>query len=81
MPDRPLFDLAPGWRLTTDDVQWIVQNFRPPRWRSVAFVATTKVVLERILREQGVVLTPEARRALDRLPETFREWRRRKIGR
>ena len=68
MPDRPLFDLAPEWRLATDDLQWIVQHYRPPKWRSVAFVATTKVVLRRVLGDLGVAYPPSA---LDHLPEQF----------
>ena len=77
MPDRQLFELAPGWRLTTDDLQWIVQHYRPPRWRSVAFVATTKVVLKRVLRELGVGYPANA---LDHLPERFRSWSKRAIA-
>ena len=71
MSDRPLFDLAPGWRLAHDRLQWVLQRKQGSKWRPLHFVATKKAVLERILREEGVMLTPESRRAVDALPETF----------
>ena len=71
MPDRPLFDLAPGWRLAHDRLQWVVQRCQGSKWRALHFVATKKAVLERIFREEGICLTPEARRAVDALPERF----------
>ena len=80
MPDRPLFDLAPGWRLTSDALQWVIQRKHGSKWRPLHFVATKKAVLERILREEGVMLTPESRRAVDALPETFRQRKRRKAN-
>ena len=49
-------------------------HYRPPKWRSISFVASTKVVLMRVLEEDGAEITPEARADLDHLPETFREW-------
>ena len=72
MPDRPLFDLAPGWRLARDKLQWVLQRKQGSKWRSLHFVATKKAVLERIFREEGICLTPEARRAVDALPEHFK---------
>ncbi len=82
MPDRPLFDLAPGWRLAHDKLQWVLQRKQGNKWRPLHFVEGKKAVLERILREEGVVLTPESRRALGALPETFssRSRRPRAIG-
>ena len=44
------------------------------KWRGIAFVASNKRVLERVLREKGALVTPQARAALDGLPETFAEW-------
>ena len=41
------------------------------RWRAVSFIAGEKRVLPRVLREKGVVLTPEAQARLDALPEQF----------
>ena len=40
----------------------------------VAFVATSKAVLTRVLRENGVDIEPHAQRALGALPGTFGEW-------
>ena len=79
MPDRPLFDLAPGWRLTSDALQWVIQRKHGSKWRALHFVEGKKAVLERIFREEGISLTPEARRAVDALPESFREWRRQRL--
>ena len=78
MPDLPLFDLAPGWRLAHDPLQWVLQRKHGSKWRSLHFIATKKTVLERVLREEGVILTPDSRRAVDALPETFNEWKRKK---
>ncbi len=78
MPDRLLFDLAPGWRLARDKLQWVLQRKQGSKWRPLHFVATKKAVLERIFREEGICLTPESRRAVDALPESFREWKRKK---
>ena len=69
-----MLDLAPGWRLTSDDRQWILERKHGSKWRALHFVATKKAVLERIFREEGICLTPDARRAVDALPESFREW-------
>ncbi len=61
--------------------QWIVQRARRNRnkeggldWRAIAFVASDKGVLHRVLREKGAVIDSEGLEALRRLPETFREW-------
>ncbi len=74
-----MLDLAPGWRLTSDALQWVIQRKQGSKWRPLHFVATKKAVLERIFREEGICLTPDARRAVDALPESFREWRRQHI--
>jgi hypothetical protein len=79
MPDRPLFNLAPRWRLAHDRLQWVVQRKHGSKWRSRHFIATKKAVLERIFREEGICLTPEARRAVDALPDSFREWQRQRL--
>jgi len=85
--------LSENWALATDGIQWIVQRARRNRnkvggleWRAVAFVASDKGVLHRVLREKGAVIDSEGLEALRRLPETFREWvsappeRRFKVG-
>ena len=79
--DRQFLRLSERWALGTDGIQWIVQRARRNRnkeggldWRAVAFVASDKGVLHRVLREKGVVIDSEGLEALRRLPETFREW-------
>ncbi len=87
MADNPLFNLdAKGrWRLAFDAQQWIIQRRvgkpLPGRsdssagatsgWKAVSFVGGTKTTLERLFREKGIVLTPEALSRLDALPEQF----------
>ncbi len=85
MADKSLFTLdAEGrWRLAYDAQQWIIQrrkgSARPSNrsgiaesgWRGVSFIGSTKRVLDRCIREAGVVLAPEAQARLDALPETF----------
>jgi hypothetical protein len=68
------------WALSADNLQWIVERYRPPKWYGVAYIASNKVVLERVLREKGVTLTPAAQDALDHLPETFQEWKSKHDG-
>jgi hypothetical protein len=78
MSDRHLFDLAPGWALGYDERQFMVMKGRQKNgtqiWRPVSFVASTKLVLARVISEHGIVPTPAAQKALDQLPERFREW-------
>ena len=85
MTDTPLFtlDADARWRLAYDSQQWIVQRkvgsprpgkgaaVRDTGWKGVSFVGSTKRILRRVLRESGVVLTPEALARLDALPERF----------
>ncbi len=40
-------------------------------WRGVSFVGSEKRILRRVIREAGVVLSPEAQTRLDVLPEQF----------
>ena len=79
--DTLFLRLSERWVLATDGIQWIVQRARRNRnrkggleWRAIAFVATDKGVLQRVLREKGAVIDSEGHAALRRLPETFREW-------
>ncbi len=81
MADRQFLRLSENWALAYDNAQWIVQRARRNRnrkggleWRAIAFVATDKGVLQRVLREKGAVIDSEGHAALRRLPETFREW-------
>jgi hypothetical protein len=88
MTDRPLFilDAEKRWRLAFDPNQWVIQRkkgaarlsersgIRDSGWRGVSFIGSEKRILDRCLRENGIILTPEARAAVDSLPETFLEW-------
>ncbi len=91
--DTLFLRLSENWALAYDKNQWIVQRARRNRnkeggleWRAVAFVASDKGVLHRVLREKGAVIDSEGLEALRRLPGTFREWvsvppaRRFKVG-
>ena len=85
MADEPLFNLdAEGrWRLAYDRQQWVLQRrvgsprpgkgaaVRDTGWKGVSFIGSEKRILRRVLREAGVVLTPEAQARLDALPGRF----------
>ncbi len=88
MADKPLFNLdAEGrWRLAYDSNQWVIQRRKgPPRpygvvpgrasgWMVLSFVGGKKATLERLFREKGISLTPEALARLDALPEHFMDF-------
>jgi len=79
MVDRFLFELAEGWTLGADDLQWMLLRARKRHaetvWQPVAFIASTKSILRRCMAESGVQLTPTAEGRFDALPEQFRDWR------
>ena len=80
MTDRVFLRLGEGWALGYDQNQWIVMRSKSDRskpgqrWRAIAFVGSTRAVLMRVLRESGAEIAPDARVAVDSLPETFLEW-------
>jgi hypothetical protein len=78
--DRIFLHLYPGWSLGFDQHQWIVLRAKKRRdesyWDPVAFIATKKRILLRVLAEKGIKLTPEATVYIERMPDTFREWLR-----
>ena len=80
MTDRVFLRLNEGWALGYDRNQWIVMRSKSDRskprqgWRAIAFVGSTRAVLMRVLRENGAEIAPDARVAVDSLPETFLEW-------
>lgn len=75
MVDKQFLRLSDRWALAHNKNQWIVQRLDGGKWCSVSFVASEKRVLMRVLREKGAEISPDARVALDALPETFRAWR------
>lgn len=76
--ERILFNLNNGWALGYNPHQWIIYkgNFKQDTASSVprSFVATTKDILLRVIRELGISPTPEAQERLDDLPETFKQF-------
>ncbi len=81
MADTQFLRLSEKWALAYDPLQWIVQrrgSFDKRRgkwnWEGVAFVATNRDVLFRVLREKGAVTEPDKMDALMALPPTFQEW-------
>ena len=80
MSDRIIIELTPGWALGYDPLQWIVMRAKKRReesyWNPVAFIATEKRILLRVLCEKGIQPIAEASNYLDAMPDTFREWLR-----
>jgi hypothetical protein len=78
MVDHIILELADGWALGFDFNQWILFRRRNLRtqsgWKPVAFIASNKIILRRVLREAGVQPNPKASKYLDAMPDTFREW-------
>ena len=81
MTDTLFLRLSEKWALAYDKSQWIVQRRKAPgktggecRWANVAFVASRKDVLLRVLREKGTEIEPDAQEYLHAMPHTFREW-------
>jgi len=90
MADKSLFNLdtEDRWRLAYDSNQWVIQRrTQKPRvrrleghaiadtgWRGVSFVGGVKATLDRLFREKGVSLTPEAQVRFDALPEQFMDF-------
>jgi hypothetical protein len=78
MTDKLIFQLHVKWAVLCDEAQWIIARKRTRSgkecWRAIAFVATTKLVLMRVIDELNFTPTREAQRTLDQLPESFRLW-------
>jgi len=81
VPDRQ-FAISGKWALAADRLQWIVQrqylSKGQPAWRSISFVASTKDILARCLREKGCP-PADAERLLAGLPATFEEWTKKRV--
>lgn len=77
--DKVLFQLADGWAIGFDSRQWMVMRAKKAHgefhhWQPVSFIASAKAVLERVIHEKNIPVTPEGRARLNALPETFREF-------
>ena len=74
----PFLRLSDGWAIGHDPLQWIMLRRRKRRahtyWHPVGYIVSEKRVLRRVLREKGAVISQEAERALDSMPETFKKW-------
>ena len=78
MTNSPLFPLNDRWWLAHDRHQWILQcrtaSEAPDSAKSTyqaKYYTGEKVVLQRVFREKGIVLTPRARQQMYFLPEKF----------
>ena len=84
VPDRILFQIGNGWALGHDHSQWMLMRARyrhaERTWQPIAFIASTKSVLERCMRENGCKPTRRSRIQLDALPYSFKEWIRHKTS-
>ena len=80
--DKQFLHLNDRWVLAADDRQWILQRrgaFDRRRgkihWHCVAFIASRRDVLLRMLRFHNVEPDAAGQQALAELPDTFTEWR------
>src|SRR5262249_49952604 len=70
------FAVSGDWALGSDSLQWIVYrrgSGGKSGWRAVSFVATTRAILERCMREKGCP-QPQREVLLAGLPPTFDQW-------
>jgi hypothetical protein len=81
MVDKQFLHLNENWALAYDRLQWILQRRgsydtrrRLHNWQPVAYVATRRDILMRIIRENGVEPNADAKITLENLPDTFGAW-------
>ena len=70
------FAISGNWALGADRLQWILYRCHrrgTGKWDAVSFVASTRVILERCMREKGCPATDRAVLLAD-LPPTFDQW-------
>jgi len=64
--------IAQGWSLGADSRQWILyQVSAEGRAWPIHFIATKKSIIQRLVREEGIDLSPEGRATIDALPDHF----------
>lgn len=79
---KPFLDFGTGWALSADKNQWKLCRRRMRRgavtWQPLAFVASDKRMLARVMTRKGVVVAPEAEAAVHAFfsthPIRFKEW-------
>ncbi len=81
MADIEVLRLSSEWSLGFDRAQWIVRRLNKKvnkhgvrDWKSLSFIGSNKDTLWRVLGERGVVVTPEAKAAVDAMPYRFVDW-------
>ena len=77
MSERALISLAQGWALGADSRQWILYQVSAACIWPIHFIATHQRIIERLIREEGIDLSPEGRAAIDALPDHFGKPRQR----
>jgi hypothetical protein len=83
MADRIFLRLGCRAALGADDLQWILYTSKfadtpdlsPRFWRAVSYVRSSKMVLERCIRDKGLEFTAAGSEALARLNCTFDAWK------
>ena len=76
VPVGLILEICTDWALCHDELQWIIFKWRGPKqgWRPIAFVATSTVILRRVLGEMGIKPTADAKTSIDHFPPTFKKW-------
>ena len=84
MKDEFLFELAEGWALRFDELQWMICRERKRHaqvvWHPVSFIGCTKAALLVCMRQRGIIRTPEAQAKLDQMSERFQDWLQQRHG-
>jgi hypothetical protein len=79
MSEHMVLRLSANWAVLADDRQWMLCKRRKNAnsgWKPLSYVASSKAVLLRCLREKGAVVDAQGQAALDALPQSFRAWQR-----
>ena len=79
MTGRMVLQLSATWAVLAVDRQWMLCRRRKnpnSGWKPLSYVASSKAVLLRCLREKGAIVDVEGQAGLDALPESFRAWQR-----
>lgn len=86
MADQVFLRIGPKHALATDGVQWVVcrawvdkktpdGTFEGKSWNACGpFIHSNRANLLMAIRGNGIEISPGGQKALDRLPDTFREW-------